>query len=251
MSIPVKFVNKVHDIEQKLDRAIHDDTKQKEFQKLCQEKKNVSLYLYRNGYFILRPSNLKDDKELLNERKEALKRRYKALKIYRISENWSKLRCYRTWLPKCKRLVIDFTCCKDKIKAINVFALLTNYYSRLSDIYMYSPIPGIGYRYYSGEKVIIYTEHEKMTTKQVHDFRKAIYSTTANGYPIDNCYKIVLSTTTNTFKGYDRDWIVFNIYDNMAFIPQFISAWKGKDYTIVDLKNYCKFRDFKPCFVAI
>lgn len=244
-----RWYARIHETEEKIENAVHDDSKQREFQRLCREKGNPLRFLYVNGYFVLKPSDMKEHKEWLEERKKCLKSRYESLKIYRLNENWKLLRSCRTWLPYAKRLVISFVCCKDKCKAINAFALLTNYYSRLGDIYMYSPCSGSGYRYYSGEAVIIYVESENMKPKQLHDFRKAVYSTMANGYPIDQCYKIMLSTTTTTFKNFDSDWIVHSVYDNAPFVPQFIKAWKGKDYTTVDLKSYCKFRNFTPFFI--
>ena len=239
-----KWQEKYKTIEKELDRAIHDEEKQRVFHKMCKDKKPVLNYLYKNGFFVFKQKE--DDIESLLERKKNLKTRYETLKIYRLPSKWNIFRSFRTWLPRCKRLIINLVFCKDKLKALNTLSLITNYYGKLGDIYMYSPCNGLGYRYYSGEATIIYIVKENLKVKQLHDIRKAIYSETANGYNINDCYKVIVSLNKNALKEFDNDWIVSCIDDSYQLYSQLIHAWKGNSYNSVDIKNYCRIRDFDP-----
>ena len=62
------------------------------------------------------------------------------------------------------------------------------------DIYMFNPI-GMrsGYKYYRGEKMIIYQISYCMSNKEVKNITKLIKSTTANGHDISNVHSLLYS----------------------------------------------------------
>lgn len=95
------------------------------------------------------------------------------------------------------------------------------------DIYMFNPI-GMrsGYKYYRGEKMIIYQISYCMSTKEVKNITKLIKSTTANGHDISNVYKIVI--VNRNWNGL-KDWKTFDLgRDGEPMFEYFYRSWTNE-----------------------
>ena len=95
------------------------------------------------------------------------------------------------------------------------------------DIYMFNPI-GMrsGYKYYRGEKMIIYQISYCMSNKEVKNITKLIKSTTANGHDISNVYKIVI--VNRNWNGL-KDWKMFDLgRDGEPMFEYFYRSWTNE-----------------------
>lgn len=168
------------------------------------------------------------EKRWKKERQENIQRRYRILKRIRlVVKSYGPMR--RTFLPYRKRLIIDYHLLKKPMRGLISIIEMINYYCNSIDIYKYSPVIGSGYRYYTGERVIIYVIDEKMSINSIKKISKAARQKKANGYNIERCWKVII--TLQKWKGclqWERMKCVGNIgYYKLDPREESILAWKG------------------------
>lgn len=154
---------------------------------------------YKGGYLFPFYTSLNLD-SYTDERKQNLCKRlqtWKRLRPYLISHNITE---NRHMYPAEKRCIFHFRA-KDAAElqfACNVFIQMMLNYIPLYNMYMYDPVPGgnHGYRYYSGEPVIVYYLGDAFKNNRSlrHRWRTIIADDKANGYDLKDVWKIVLCT---------------------------------------------------------
>lgn len=150
-----------------------------------------------NGYVIernlfkyqpLRDEERQVQEEMEKKWKEGVKKRFKREKQVRRESVY----------PKDKEMVIKCKTYNQLSKVIQVLTVLIE----PEEIYMYDPLMnGSGYKYYKGERVIVYQIDKWMnqkTKKRIVDQieKKEIKNVNNILYRIDNVYKIVIVTKT-------------------------------------------------------
>lgn len=131
------------------------------------------------------------------ERRDSLKKRY---------ETWKRLRPYMQvkgltedirMFPAYQKCIFQFLS-KDNQRlawSCNLFIQMIINYIPLYNIYLYNPLykKHMGYKYYSGEPLIIYYITEEVKNARVWcRLKNAIYQERANGYCLKNCYRVIL-----------------------------------------------------------
>lgn len=130
------------------------------------------LSLYSNGYPLpSRPENLKDSQNsnlvlLLNQRKAAVLRRYIIWKSLRPSLEKIRPITFSFFYPIQNNIIFDFSQSSNPIHLSLLFFQMLISYIPIFNIYQYDPIPGTGYKYYSGEKFILYYINNSMNSSQ-------------------------------------------------------------------------------------
>lgn len=256
---PVKqpFFEKVFQAEKILEKDMNENDKLNHFRELCRAKNKEACYwLYVNGYFFAGMVFPK----LLNERKIALTTRLKNLKRNRVNQLWKYSNISIYFHPNCKKLLLDLTDCKKPKGVLMKISLLLNYYLKPGDIYMYNPINRAGYKYYSGENIIIYVVYEKLTPVQKTRLKNAWNSKLINGYDISNKWKVILSLDWN-IKWITKDddlngsWEIRKVRDTQLYtkkklnlVKSFFTAWLG-DYAFKkSFVNHCTLRNIPLWF---
>ena len=184
--------------------------RQEEFRIMClKHKSGILEYLYKNGY----PIYGKTYEKYKKERQRMLKLRYHRLKKVRNKPQWKLWPKHMNFKPHYKKLVYFLRWCKDKMKTIIRILLIINYYVRFGHVYLYNPINTTGYRYYSGESLVIYIIPEKLTPVQKIRMKKAIEQEEINGFKIKN--KMILTINEDSSWTEMLDWkcIVLNDYN--------------------------------------
>ena len=138
------------------------------------------------------------EKEYMDDRKLNISKRYKL---------WKNLRWYlkdkfdikdSIWYPKYQFQVFQFLNYdkKELIPAILLFFQFIISHIPLYDCYQFDPLPGKGYKYYSGEKFIFYylTQEVKVNQRKFSRLRHAFIQKKANGYDLKNVFKVIICT---------------------------------------------------------
>ena len=183
-----------------IDAESVDVRKKREFLQLLVENGDWQEYVFRNGYLCSPFISSKTIRLYAEERATAIRSRY---------HTWKRLRPYLTskglteddrMYPAHKNCVFQILTKNrnDLIFSCMVFIQMILNYIPLYNIYMYDPIycGNHAYRYYTGEPVIVYFLTEALA-KNVHQFRrtrKALFKKKANGYSLENVWRIVLCT---------------------------------------------------------
>ena len=244
-----KFFSMIMDADRKVESYTHQNEELVPFRELCRKKSKEAFYfLYKNGYFF---SGL-DFPEFLVQRKMALKAKLTCLKRNRIPElwKWSSANCY--FLPRWKNLIIDLSWCKKPKLALLNISLLLNYYLRPGDIYMYNPIEKGGYRYYTGENLILFVIKPNMSAQQKSRLKKAWNEKLVNGFDISKTKKVIFCLDRNKDwleKDIEMNWCIEEFYDydpktdqKINFFCSFFNLWLG--YTaLLKFKDRCKIRN--------
>lgn len=184
--------------------------RQEEFRMMCvKHKGGVMEYLYKNGY----PVYGKTYEKYKKERQRMLKLRYHRLKKVRDKMQWKLWPKYMNFKPHYNKLVYFLRWCKDKVRTIMRILLVINYYVKFGQVYLYNPINTTGYRYYSGESLVIYIIPEEMTAVQKTRMKKAVEQEEVNGFKIKN--KMILTANEDSSWTEMLDWkcIVLNDYN--------------------------------------
>lgn len=179
--------------------------------------------LFKNGDIIPMKylKSEKVNKEVKDERKEIIRMRFK--KGIEREENLP----YKEIYPMNKRLQIDLS----KREGVGLIGIIKSIIKviNLKNIYMFDPTgDGSGYKYYRGEKVIIYQITKEMTINQIKKIDKQINKFYINGYDLEReigVFKIVINTVKyeklKKYKRYDMGKKGENL--RVAFI----NAWNG------------------------
>lgn len=216
-----------------------------------------SHFLFRAGYVypIAVDGDLKDLEDDLKVRKENIRKRYLC---------WKNLRHYLTksgatdesLFPAYKHSIYQFLYDDNAHAYMLFFTMLVNYIP-LYELYMYDPVPGgnHGYRYYSGEKIIVYQLNKKMADDRHYRMRvrRAISAKVANGYDLKDVYKLVLCNfdwnVLDEQKGRPRQTGSFKLFVLNPNMPEFykwcLVYWKDYSdpqpfFTKFNVLNYAR-----------
>ena len=222
-----------------IEEMSYEFERQKKIRELI-NKKDIKWYetSYKKGF----PSygNKRLEKRYLEKRKEAIRKRYEILKrIRRAAKRYGPMR--RIFYPGKKRLVMDFHEYRKPLQGLLSTIEMINWYNEPYEIYQYSPIPGTGYKYYSGESIIIYIIDEKMTESQMKRLSEAARQEKANGYNIENCWKVII--TLKDWNGC-KDWSRMKAIEYIQYIKinpceTSLLLWRNC-YSVNDLLGKCQ-----------
>ena len=219
---------------------------------LNNKKEDMLKYMFSEGYIL--PMNIKNKKKygsnvkpFLEKRKENLTKRYKLWKNMRqyFKEKY-KNGIKNIMYPGQKKMILDVSRCSDTRKAIqSVYDLIVNYIP-FYDIYMYNPIPGAGYKYYTGENIIIYHIGSSMSKTERNRVSKAAREECINGYK--NQWRVII--TDVEYKGLST-WYRSEISNSGNLNDTIMLGWKCIDDPILfqksfDLVKYAKMRGIQP-----
>ena len=204
------------------------------------ENRDIRWYLlvWKRGYFCCKLNQLGEEKE----RRDALVERMQRMKRVRpAAERYKPIGC--AFLPASRRLVIDISALTNVKKGMVAMTQMINYYCDNYGVYQYSPLPGTGYKYYSGERLIIYVITEEMSKNQIKEMVKGIKINEIEGYKLKNTFKVIINASK--WQGC-KDWRREMILDyDMAGKPldireQMLLAWKNCK-NIEELNRKCLF----------
>lgn len=215
------------------------------------EKRDIRWYLlvWKRGYFCCRLKRLEDEKE----RREALLERMQRMKRIRpAAERYKPIGC--AFLPASRRLVIDISALNNIKRGMVAMTQMINYYCDNYGVYQYSPLPGTGYKYYSGEKIIIYVITPEMSEKQIKNLVSGAKKDEINDYSLKSTFKVIINASK--WRGCE-DWRREMILDyNMAgkqldIREQMLLAWKNcRDMEELNTKchflAYCQRKQLEP-----
>lgn len=251
------FFDKVFQAEKIIEKDMNEVDKLNQFRELCRAKNKEACYwLYVNGYFFAGM----EFPHLLKERKIALSMRLKGLKRNRVNELWKYSNISFYFHPRWKKLILNLTDCKKPKGVLMKISLLLNYYLRPGDIYMYNPINRAGYKYYSGENIIIYVVYENMSPVQKSRLKNAWNSKLVNGYNIENTWKVIITLDwkTNWITKHDQlneGWETHCVLDvhpytrkKMNLVESFFIAWLGERTFRNTFVNHCTLRNIPLWF---
>ena len=206
---------------------------------LNHRREDVLRFMFSEGYFL--PMHIKKRDEYSNSVKPYMERRKESLtKRYKI---WKNLRAYfrqkyakavtNIMYPGKKRMILDVSNCPDTKKAIQtIYDMMVNYIP-IYDVYMYNPVPGSGYKYYTGENIIMYHIGTDMDKQERTRIAKAARQEDINGYK--NQWRILITTVKyNGLKGWYRTEI-----SNLRNIEEWVMlSWKCLDDPALFRKYY-------------
>lgn len=179
-----------------------DDIRDKvRFLSLLVENNNEWIKLaYTGGYLCPLYVPFKRTAEMQVERKNNVRKRYQTwkrlrpyLRLHGVAEN-------ETMYPAYKHTIFHFRCGKyeDERFTCNVFVQMILNYIPFYNVFLYDPLEDVhtGYRYYSGEPLVVYYMTQKMIDNATRKkrIREAVVQKKANGYDLRNVWKIVICT---------------------------------------------------------
>lgn len=251
------FFEKVFQAEKIIENDMNEAEKLNQFRELCRAKNKKACYwLYVNGYFFAGM----EFPQLLKERKIALSMRLKALKRNRVNELWKYSSMSLYFHPKWKKLILDLTDCKKPKGVLVKISLILNYYLRPGDMYIYNPIQRAGYKYYSGENIIIYVVYENMSPVQKSRLKNAWNSKLVNGYDVENAWKVIITLDWNTswitkHDQLNEGWEIHRVIDvhpytrkKVNLVESFFIAWLGEQAFRNTFVNHCTLRNIPLWF---
>lgn len=251
------FFEKVFQAEKIIENDMNEAEKLDQFRELCRAKNKEACYwLYVNGYFFAGM----EFPQLLKERKIALSMRLRALKRNRVNELWKYSSMSLYFHPRWKKLILDLTDCKKPKGILMKISLILNYYLRPGDMYMYNPINRAGYKYYSGENIIIYVVYENMSPVQKSRLKNAWNSKLVNGYDVENAWKVIITLDWNTswitkHDQLNEGWEIHRVVDvhpytrkKVNLVESFFVAWLGEHAFRNTFVNHCTLRNIPLWF---
>ena len=133
---------------------------------------------------------------------------------------------------------------------MNLFIQMIVTYLPLSAIYQYDPVYGAGYRYYSGEPIIVYyaTDATVGNREKMKRLYKAIQTEKANGYDLTRVKRVILCNYDWQLKTGDKSYECTTISSYGGDIrEQILRGWKqyyGKKplFDAFQILNYVKCR---------
>lgn len=230
----------------KADDIMEENQEDKKNQKVIREminKRKIGWYpkIWKAGYLCYKLQYLKGEeirKKRLKERMILLKRLRKAAEQYK-PVGYS-------FLPKGNRLIIDISQLENIKKGFIAMTQMINYYCDNYGVYQYSPVRGTGYKYYSGERIIVYFITPEMTENQINEIVKNIKKEEIKNYNLKNTFKVIINGSK--WRGC-QDWRREMITDkdtkgdDVDFRIQMLLAWKGCR-SMEELNEKCHFLDY-------
>lgn len=209
--------------------------------------------MYIGGYLCPLYVPFRRTPEMIAERKKNVLKRYQTwkrlrpyLRLHGIAEN-------ETMYPAYKHTIFHFSCGKYENERFtcNVFVQMILNYIPFYNVFLYDPLEEnhTGYRYYSGEPIIVYYLTQKMIDNVTRKkrIREAVVKRKANGYDLRNVWKIVICTgeweALNDPRG-NGDFEIFEADPGCESVcAQCMLYWK--DYTehrpLFDVYNVIKY----------
>ena len=238
----------------KADDIMEENQEDKKNQKIVRElinKREIGWYpkIWKAGYLCYKLQYLKGEevrKKKLKERMILLKRLRKAAEQYK-PVGYS-------FLPSGRRLIIDISQLENIKKGFVAVTQMINYYCDNYGVYQYSPVQGTGYKYYSGEHIIIYFITPEMTENQIKEIVKNIKKEEIKNYKLKNTFKVIINGSK--WRGCE-DWRREMILDRnmqgeeLDIRVEILLAWK-KCRNLEELikkwnfLEYCKNKELKP-----
>lgn len=192
-------------------------------------------------------------KEDVRRRREAMKRRYKIMKRIRPAA------CQYgvvgvEFYPGNRRVVIEMWRSMHPRLGIVALMAVINYYCDTYGVYVYSPLPGTGYKYYTGEKILVYVVDTTMSEKQVEKVSKAARNEkSVNGHSLKSTWKVIVAL--REWQGCP-DWQHESCMDSVGYRHvnywvEAIVAWKcspSVNYMVHqwNFASYCRKRELVP-----
>ena len=242
-----RIMNEINKI---LEDNKEDKKNQEEVRKSINERSTKwYLKVWEEGYLCYKLKYLPGE----DKRKQAIKTRMTRLKRIRPAIERYKPIGY-SFLPKENRLIIDISEMVNIKRGFVAITQMINYYCDNYSVYQYSPIPGTGYKYYSGERIIVYFINIDFTEKQIKNLVDGAKKDEINGFNLKTTYKIIINASK--WRGC-QDWRREMITDkdtkgdDVDFRIEMLLAWKGCK-TMEELNekchflNYCKKKGLEP-----
>lgn len=238
----------------KADEIMKENQEDIENQKIVREminKRETSWYpkIWQAGYLCYKLRKLEGEEI----REKRLKERMTLLKRIRAAaEQYKPVGC--SFLPKGNRLIIDISEMVNVKRGFVAITQMINYYCDNYGVYQYSPIPGTGYKYYSGERIIVYFINIDFTEKQIKNLISGAKKDEIDSFKLKNTYKVIINGSK--WRGCE-DWRREMITDkdtkgdDVDFRIQMLLAWKGcrsmeelnEKYHFLD---YCRKKGLEP-----
>ena len=156
--------------------------------------------MYTGGYLCPLYVPFRRTAEILAERKNNVRKRYQTwkrlrpyLRVHGIAEN-------ETMYPAYKHTIFHFKCKEYKYEQFtcNVFIQMILNYIPFYNVFLYDPLEDVhtGYKYYSGEPLVVYYMTQRMIDNATRKkrIREAVVQKKANGYDLRKVWKIVICT---------------------------------------------------------
>ena len=238
----------------KADEIMAENKEDKKNQKEVREminRRETGWYpkIWQDGYLCYKLQKLQGD----DIRQKRLKERMILLKRIRAAAEQYKPVGY-SFLPTERRLIIDISEMVNVKRGFVAITQMINYYCDNYGVYQYSPLPGTGYKYYSGERIIVYFINIDFTEKQIKKIVGGAKKDVIDDFNLKNTYKVIINGSK--WRGC-QDWRREMITDkdtkgdDVDFRIQMLLAWKGcrsmeefnEKYHFLD---YCKKKGLEP-----
>lgn len=240
----------MNEVDKILEDNKEDKKNQEEVRKMINERSTKwYLKVWQEGYLCYKLKYLTEE----DKRRQAIKTRMTRLKRIRPAAERYRPIGY-SFLPKGNRLIIDISEMVNIKRGFVGIVQMINYYCDNYGVYQYSPLPGTGYKYYSGERIIVYFINIDFTEKQIEKIVDGAKKDETNGFNLKTTYKVIINASK--WRGC-QDWRREMILDkdtkgdDVDFRIQMLLAWKGcksmeelnEKYHFID---YCKKKDLEP-----
>lgn len=193
---------------------------------------------------------------VLRKRKEAVLKRYTTWKRLRPYLKTHGLKIDTRMYPARKVSVFQFHSKETREVAymMNLFVQMIATYLPLSSIYQYDPVYGAGYRYYSGEPIVVYyaTDATVGNREKMKRLHKAILTEKANGYDMTRVKRVILCNYDWQLKTGDKSCACMTISPYGGDVrEQILRAWKqyyGKKplFDVFRILNYVNLQKTLP-----
>ena len=232
----------LNEIDKIMEDNKEDKENQEEVRKMINERSTKwYLKVWQGGYLCYKLKNLTGE----DKRREAIKARMTRLKRIRPAVERYKPIGY-AFLPSSNRLIIDISEMVNIKKGFVGIVQMISYYCDNYGVYQYSPMPGTGYKYYSGERIIIYFINIDFTEKQIKNLVEGAKKDETNGFNLKTTYKVIINASKwRGCKDWRREMITDKDTkgDDVDFRIQMLLAWKGCR-TMEELNEKCHFLDY-------
>lgn len=241
-------------IENEIKKILEDNKEDKKNQEEVRQminERSTKWYLkvWEEGYLCYKLKRLPGE----DKRRQAIKTRMTRLKRIRPA-----IERYRpigySFLPTERRLILDISEMVNIKRGFVGLVQMINYYCDNYSVYQYSPLPGTGYKYYSGERIIVYFINIDFSEKQIEKIVDGAKKDETNGFNLKTTYKIIINASKwRGCQDWRREMIIDKDTkgDDVDFRIQMLLAWKGcRSMEELNEKyhflNYCKKKGLEP-----
>lgn len=193
---------------------------------------------------------------VLRKRKEAVLKRYTTWKRLRPYLKTHGLKIDTRMYPTRRVSVFQFHSKETREVAymMNLFIQMIATYLPLSSMYQYDPVYGAGYRYYSGEPIVVYYATDAIlgSKRKMERLHKAIQAEKANGYDMTRVKRVILCNYDWQLKTGEKNYTCMTISPYSGDVrEQMLRAWKqyyGKKplFDVFRILNYVNLQKTLP-----